>query len=183
MKKISVALVVLLCSCFMISCNNNKQNNTQEQADYSEFNYTTNEILQNIKDKMGEAYLPNVDIDQTGLEQKFGIDMAYVEEFSAQEPMIGFHPDKAIIVKAKQGCADKIEKAFIEAKEQMVGSAMQYPTNLHKTNSATIIKKGNYVAFLLLGLPDDGSETEQQAAEYAQAQVKVAVDAFEEMFK
>lgn len=181
MKKIITAFsFICLSLLLLISCNNKNNSDVQNEK---EFNYTTQEILQNIIDKMGESYLPNVDMDENVLSQKFGIDMADVEEFSAQEPMIGFHPDKAVIIKAKDGSADKIEEAFVKAKERMVSDAMQYPTNIHKTNEATIVRHGNYVAFLLLGPPDDGSETDEEAIEFAKSQVKVAVDAFNEMFK
>ncbi len=181
MKKLFLTTIILSLSVLaMFGCSAGSKDNNK---DIQEYNYSTTELLESIKEKMGESYLPNVEMDMIALSERFGIVAEDIEEFSAEEPMIGFHPDKAIIIKAKDGKAEKIEAALTEAKDKMINDAMQYPTNIHKTNAAKVIRHGNYVAFLLLGLPDEGSETEEAAAEFAENQVNVAVNAFNEFFK
>ncbi|MBQ9988186.1 MAG: DUF4358 domain-containing protein [Clostridia bacterium] len=145
--------------------------------------YTAQQILDAVKAAYGESYLPNTPIEREMLEFEFGLDMALVEDMAAEMPMIGFHPDRVIIVKAKSGEGAAVESAFKTARENMINNGIFYPANLPKINASQVVRNGDYVAFLLVGAADDVSATEEEMAQFALNEVQKAVEAFNALFK
>lgn len=140
-------------------------------------------VKENIVKAYGDNYLPNMEIPKEDLETQFGITSDMYDEIVAEMPTIGFHPDRLIIVKAKEGKAEDIENAFKNAKNLLTENNTQYPQNLAKINAAKILRNGDYVCFMLLGKPNESGENDESAVQFAEDQVNIGVKEFENFFE
>lgn len=142
----------------------------------------TEKIKDAIAKAYGEDYLPNMEIASEMLDSEFGLKPEMYDEISSEMPMIGFHPDRVVIVKAKSGKGDEVKTALNKAKDTKINDANQYPANLAKISVAQVLNHGDYYCFLIAGAPDDVSETDEAAMKFAQEQVQKGVDAFNNYF-
>lgn len=140
-------------------------------------------VRENIAMAYGDNYLPNMEIPEEDLESQFGITPDMYDEIVAEMPTIGFHPDRLVIVKAKEGKADAVENAFNNAKKLLTENNTQYPQNLAKINAAKILRNGDYVCFMLLGQPNESGENDESAAQFAEDQVNIGVKEFTNFFE
>jgi hypothetical protein len=175
-KTILACLMAVLCLAFTACSGKNNESETVK-------NVPVSDILAAVKAAYGDDYLPNASLPEEALTETFGLDMKWVEEYAAEAPMISVHPDRVVIVKATAGNADAVEEAFQTARENAISDTMIYPMNVAKVNAAQVLRKGDYVAYFLVGAPDDTSETEEEAKKFAEEQVKKAVDAFNGCFE
>lgn len=144
---------------------------------------TLEEVYTAVKGAYGENYLPNMDIPAEMLEAEFGLTKDLYVEIKAEQPMIGVHADRVVIVKAAEGKAGIVEDALVAAKDKKVSDTMQYPMNLAKIDAAKILREGQYVVFLLVGAVNDAAEpTEEEAKEFAENEVQKGVKAFNNLF-
>ncbi|MDL2289349.1 DUF4358 domain-containing protein [Clostridia bacterium OttesenSCG-928-F22] len=190
MKKILAACFALLTALTMLSgCNSSAPSPTPSASvaatpTPAAKTPTVDEILSAIKQACGDGYLPNMPLDDETLVAQFNLDLDWAEDIKGEMPAIGFHPDRVIVVKAKEGQADNVEKALNDAKRFLIDESLQYPANSAKVNATTVVRNGNYIALLLIGAPDDRMDaTEEQRQAFAQEETKKAVDAFENCFK
>jgi len=175
MKKWLLALISLL-MLVMVGCNK------EEAAKEPEYNYTTQEILDKIKEDMGESYLPNMPLDEEMVKELLGIDMELVEEYVAEMPMISVNPDKVIILKAKEGKGEEILPLLEAAKTNMIENTFTYPQNAEKVQATKLVHHGDYFGLLMLGDANNMAEDPKERLEYAEKEVQKAVDAFNSMF-
>ncbi len=192
-KKVSLASLILAFGLIATGCGDDKQENTnnsagdnveQNQVDNTENgDITVVSILDKIKAAYGEEYLPNTPITEEMLQEMFKLDLGLVEDYAAEMPMIGFHPDRVIILKAKEGKVDELVAQLEAARTEMIGNGMTYPANIEKIQSAKVVSKGDYVAFLLVGSAENMSEDEEERLKFAEAEVQKAVEAFNSAFK
>ena len=174
MKKIgSIFCAVMLLLAVAVGCG--QQGTTKD--------YTAEEISNAIKAAYGDTYLPDEEIPEDMLTDTFGLDMSLVEEVKGEMPAVGFHPDRVIVVKAKEGKGAEVEAALTAARESMLNEAMWYPANMPKVNASKVVRNGDYVCFLMVGAADDENEDEAAAAEFAEQETQKAVDAFEALFR
>ena len=128
----------------------------------------------------GSGYLPNTQIPQEILNANFPVDASLVDEVYGEMPAISANPDMLIVIKAAPGKGAQVQQAMQKNRDMYVETAMVYPKDWAKLQAATVVRNGDYVAFLMLGAVDESmdsaSEEEQQA--YAQAQVQKGVNAF-----
>lgn len=143
----------------------------------------TADILAAVKTAYGEDYLPGEALSEEALTQYFGLETEWIEEYAAEVSMISVHPDRVVIVKAAEGKADAVEEALEKARESAVNDTMIYPMNVAKVNASVVVRHEDYVAYFLLGAPDDTSETEEEAMKFAEEQVQKAVDVFTGYFQ
>lgn len=141
------------------------------------------EILKAVQDAYGEDYLPDTDLDEEALSQMMGIDTTQIDSFAAQMPMIGAHPDRVVIAKAMPGKGDELEEEFERIRKGLVEDQMIYPMNIAKTRASQVVRKGDYVAFLLVGAVDTRDDaTKEQQLSFAKEETEKAVKAFEGCF-
>lgn len=140
------------------------------------------QLRQAIADAYGENYLPNMQMTEEILQDEFGLKADMYDEIVAEMPTIGFHPDRLIIVKPKQGKENEVKQALEKARETLVEGSIQYPMNAAKVSAAKVLESDGYYCFMLLGRSDDLSENEEQAAQFADEQIKIGVKAFEDFF-
>ena len=173
MIKKMLTFALSICMIFAISA----CGSSEEDVDLN-----TDGILESIREVYGEQYLCDTAIPEDILTGVFKINMDDVEQISTEMPVIGFHPDKVVIVKAKEGKVDLIEQGFMEAQTYYKNEAAMYPANIAKVNASQIIKQGDYIMFLLVGAPDDGTLTEEDALVFAKDETQKAVDAVNALF-
>ena len=98
--------------------------------------------------------------------------------------MIGFHPDKVLIVKAKEGKIKEVVAQLEAARKDMIENTLNYPANAEKIQAAKVVSKDNYAAFFILGTPVDMDEEDpDKRIKFAEAEVQKAVATFNGMFK
>lgn len=186
MKKILVGM--MLAACVMLSaCGSDEKETTMETTTAEATTEAAKEVaLSEIYDAIaaayGENFLAVAEMPEEMVEGTFGVTFDLMAEYVAYMPMMSVHPDLLLIAKAADGQADALEQAMITGRDNYVANAMPYPMNVAKVNATTVVRNGEYVAFLLLGAPDDSSETEDAAKAYAEAEVQKAVDAFNACF-
>ena len=94
--------------------------------------------------------------------------------------MISFRIDTYMVVKAKDGHAEDVEKALNDYHTYQVENSMQYPMNVPKLKAAKVARIGDYVLFILTGyVPDDMLE-ENDIFNYATDSNQKVVTAVEE---
>ena len=193
MKKVSLASLILACGLIATGCgsDDNKENTNdtgnnveQSQTENAEnYDISVTAILDKVKAAFGEDYLPNMPIEEEMVKETFKLDLGLVEEYVAEMPMIGFHPDKVLIVKAKEGKIDEVVAQLEAAKTEMVENGINYPANLEKVQATKVVSKGNYAAFFMVGSSNNMSEDPEERLKFAEDEVQKAVTAFNSMFK
>jgi len=146
--------------------------------------------IQTIRDTVaqayGENYLPSYALSDMELKEIYGVDNAWVEEFSAEMPMMSAQVDTFIAVKAKNGNVSNVESALKNYRDYLVNSTMQYPINIPKIQASTVYTKGDYVFFIMLGtIPQDimfGEDEEAAIKAYVESN-KIALDTIDSLIK
>lgn len=128
----------------------------------------TADIAAAVKELLGESYLPSMPLDNEFLEMTYGVKPEWIDNFYAEMPMIGFHPDVFIAVKAAEGQADNVEAALNDYLDYSKEGAIQYPANLPKVNAARVYRLGNYVFYILLAaVPEEYMDNEEGAFDFS----------------
>lgn len=130
----------------------------------------------------GENYLPDQAMDAEMIESEFGLTKDMYDEVVAEAPLIGFHPDRLVIVKPKKGKESEVKRALEDALLVMKEQQMQYPVNVAKVNAGKVLEKDGYYCFMILGQTDDTSENDDDAAKFAEKQIDIGVKAFDNYF-
>lgn len=130
----------------------------------------------------GENYLPDQAMDAEMIESEFGLTKDMYDEVVAEAPLIGFHPDRLVIVKPKKGKEANVKRALEDALLVMKEQQMQYPVNVAKVNAGKVLEKDGYYCFMILGQTDDTSENDDDAAKFAEKQIEIGVKAFDNYF-
>ena len=139
------------------------------------------EVYEAMKEAYGENYLPSMQLDDVMLSEVYGINMDNVESFIAEAPMISAHVDTFIAIKAKEGKADEVEAELNAYRDDQINNAMQYPMNEAKVKASQVVRKDDYVFFVMLGqIPD---ETVSDTAAFAKEQIQIGLDKIEELFR
>ncbi|MBQ5760957.1 MAG: DUF4358 domain-containing protein [Clostridia bacterium] len=176
MKRMITLLMALLTVFSLAACGG------KEEAPAKD--YSAQEIFDAIKDAYGENFIPDADMVEEEYTETYGLNMDDVAEIKAQMAMISFHPDRIVVIKAKEGKGEAVEAALTAARENLVQFGMWYPANLAKVNASQVLRNGDYVVFMMLGAADDNIEaTEEEAAKFAKEQMQIGVDAFNKLFK
>ena len=130
----------------------------------------------------GDNYLPDQTLDADTLESEFGLKKDMYDEVVAEAPVIGFHPDRLVIVKSAKGKEADVKRTLEDTLIVMKEQQMQYPINVAKVNAGRVLEKDGYYCFMILGDTDDTSENDDDAAKFAEEQIDIGVKAFNDYF-
>ena len=108
----------------------------------------------------GDNYLPDQAMDAEMIESEFGLTKDMYDEIVAEAPIISFHPDRLVAVKAKKGKESEVKRALEDALTVMKEQQIQYPVNVAKVNAGKVLEKDGYYCFMILGQTDDTSEND-----------------------
>lgn len=167
MKKWMMGMMAAAC-LFLVACGGSDKTKDVPTAD----------LAAAVQEAYGENFAATAETPEEYLEELYGVKLDDLEEYTASMSMISVNPDQMLIVKAKEGKADAVEEALNQAKENLIANTFTYPMNQAKVNATTVVREGNYIALFMLGQADMESETDEEAKEFAEAQVQIAVDTF-----
>lgn len=191
MKKILLSIILIgALSLTLVACNNKNNGDTNMENSDSQSQEVNNnvslvDIHEAVKEAYGDAYYPNMQYDETQIEELFGLSSYIYDEVIAEGPMISANVDTFIAVKAKDHKADEVESKLNEYRDNLVNDTMQYPTNKVKIQASQVVKRGDYVFFILLGeIPMEVQEQGDEAIfEEAQKQTNIAIEAIDKSLK
>ena len=106
-----------------------------------------------------------------------------MEEFAGEMCMISTQPDRVLVLKAVEGKGADVEAALNDVLSSIQAEAGFYPMNAAKANAAKVLRHGDYVCLLLVGAMDETSQTEEEAAAFAEEQVQIGVNAVNALFE
>ncbi|MBR6789464.1 MAG: DUF4358 domain-containing protein [Oscillospiraceae bacterium] len=114
-----------------------------------------------------------MDVDDTVLTEKFGIDPADVESYKGQIAGMMTNCDMLMVVKAKEGKMDAVLAGLEKAKADQTTQFEFYPVagNDLRLEASKIVQNGDYAALLMVGVVDN------DAPDFTD-DVKMAEDAF-----
>lgn len=191
-KLIALILAVLMVVSFAACGQNNKptdpndpeQNNSQTNDDnHQTVIPTPEEIEEKIKKALGDDYSCNVDKEKDFLTGYWGLDLSQIESYVAKENAIAsVNPDQIIILKVKDGYADKAVEALNAGFAQNVSYIRQYPFGTEKVLNGRIFKNGNYVALIIAGQTTEEGTTAEQEAKMAEEDYQKIDGVWEELF-
>ncbi|UJF15402.1 DUF4358 domain-containing protein [Jeotgalibaca sp. MA1X17-3] len=151
---------------FLIGCSPSDRNNENKNVELSK-------VHEQVKQELGEDYLPSREMDLGEIEELTNIDEADVKEYIAEAPLMSTHVDTFIAVEAKDGKGDSIAEGLEKYRTYLVDQSMQYPMNLAKVEAAKVVQHGDYVFFLMVGKIDDSFDGDsKEALDFATAEVE-----------
>ncbi len=185
MKKIIIlCLTLALAVTSFAACtnaNSSQQGNNTQQEQIEQ--PALADIVQAVKDKYGEDYIPSMPIESDMLEDVYGVNKDEVEEFIAEGPMMSGHVDTFIAVKAKEGKGEEIEAQLQKYLDYVMENSFNYPMNTAKVQSAKVVRHGDYVFYVMLGGFDSREDvSEEDSVKFAQEQVQIGVDTIASFF-
>ena len=176
MKKwIALVLAVLVTAAVTLACGQQKNGGNAATAE---------EVFDAINAAFAEKYpdvgmvIPNMpmDVDDTILEEKFGITSDMAESYKGQVAGMMTNCDMLIVVKAKDGKLEDVTKALEKAKEDQTAQFEFYAVmgNDKRLEASKIVTNGNFAALLMVGIVGEGAEDTFDFTE----DVKLAEDTF-----
>lgn len=175
MKKIKLIAVLMLAISVLVGCSSKPS--TDGPSDV----VSLEAIVDNVKAAYGEDYVPSMDIDETTLSDLLGVDLANVDQFIGQLPMMSTHVDTFVAIQAKDGKGAIVAEQLSAYRETLVSNSVMYPMNVAKVQASEVLQKGDYVFFIMLGAFDDGSAEDEMI--FAKEQTQIGVDAISTFLK
>lgn len=128
---------------------------------------SASDIADAVKELMGDDYLPSESLDNEYLEMTYGVKPEWIDNYYAEIPMISFHIDTFIAVKAVAGEADNVQNALEDYLAYTIENSHQYPVNIPKLNASRVYRLGDYVFYIMLGsAPDEYMDDEAASYDY-----------------
>lgn len=193
MKKIIAFILVALMMMSLAACgqdkkpndNNKPDQNNSQNVDDNKKNVNTSpaEIEKKLKAALDKNYYCDVDKVKDDLSGYWGLDLSQIEAYVAKENTIAaVNPDLVIILKVKDGYADKAVEALNTGFAQTVDYIRQYPFGTEKVLNGRIFKNGNYVALIIAGQTAEENTTAEQEAKMAEADYKKIDSVWKDLF-
>ena len=165
MKRILTFVLALSMALSLAACgsktDDNKKNNT-------EVTMTAQEIMDTLKEKLGDSFDCDVTEDETRMSGYWGLDMTQVESWaSMSNSNSAINPSAAVILKVKDGYAQDAAALLQTGYEQILSYSRMYNMDLQKVLQARLFVNGNYVALLILGATGDWQLSDEELARFA----------------
>ncbi|MFI3325020.1 MAG: DUF4358 domain-containing protein [Clostridia bacterium] len=133
-----------------------------------------------IKDVYGDDYIPDKEMDETEIEEKLGISSEFYDEIWVEGSTLEENPDIFVVVKAKDGKTEEVEKALESYKTSLSENTL-YEANMDKINAGEVYTNGDYVFFMILGA--NTFEDDTDLAERFKEETQKGLDAIKEFFE
>lgn len=168
MKKrvLSLLLVTVVGMSALAGCSNadkstNNDNSTNVVVDATK---TVQEVRDAVESAYGENYFPDTTLEESDIEEMFGLSKDMYTEAVADISMVSFRVDTFVGVKAADGKVKEVETALNEYRNSLIEDGMQYPMNVPKIQASKVSVYGDYVFFTMLGAMDDSVEEQGEEA-------------------
>lgn len=136
------------------------------------------EVYTAVKQAYGEEYIPSAAYDEQAMKELFGISPDLYVSYIAEGPMISTHVDQFVLMEAKDGMGEEVEKLLNAYRDSQLNDAFQYPMNLPKIEASAVVRHEDYVFFVMLGTPSMESldQGEEEALKSAIEKNQIAID-------
>ena len=167
MKRISSIVLAIVMALALAACSNNTNNNNNSNG-AKEVNMTAQEVLDALKEKLGDSYDCDVTEDEARMSGYWGLDMTKVESWAAMSNSnSSLNPSSAVILKVQEGYAQDAAALLQSGYEQVLSYSRMYNMDLQKVLQARLFVNGNYVALLILGAQGDWEASDEDQAKFA----------------
>lgn len=122
---------------------NTNKNDTAKERDVKK-------IMKGILDDQTNNLPSMMDVDDTVLKDMYGIDAADVQQYAIAFPMMDVHASEIIIIEAKDGKADTIQKALDARMKSVEDTWANYlPDQYELVQNRETITKGNTFVIII----------------------------------
>ena len=169
MKRILAFVLALGMTLSLAACgsktDNKKDDNKKNDAEVS---MTAQEIMDTLKEKLGNSFDCDVTEDENRISGYWGLDIDKLDSWaSMSNSNSSLNSSSAVIVKAKDGYAQDAAALLQTGYEQILSYSRMYNMDLQKVLQARLFVNGNYVALLILGAQGDWEASDEEQAKFA----------------
>ena len=164
MKRILTFLLAVVMVFSLAACGSK----ADDSSGKSDVDMTAQEIMDTLKEKLGNSFDCDVTEDETRMSGYWGFDMNKVEDWAAMgNSNSAVNSSYAVIVKVKDGYAQDAAALLQTGYEQILSYSRMYNMDLQKVLQARLFISGNYVALLILGAQGDWEASDEVQAKFA----------------
>ncbi len=164
MKRILTFLLAVVMVFSLAACGSK----ADDSSGKSDVDMTAQEIMDTLKEKLGNSFDCDVTEDETRMSGYWGFDMDKVEDWAAMgNSNSAVNSSYAVIVKVKDGYAQDAAALLQTGYEQILSYSRMYNMDLQKVLQARLFVNGNYVALLILGAQGDWEASDEVQAKFA----------------
>lgn len=175
MKKVTALLLALMMVLSLAACGNSNDNGNKDNGNTT-VDKTAQEVLDALKEKLGDSYGCDLAEDEDRMTNYYGLDMSKIDSWAAESSEnSALDPSTAVVLKAKDGYAEDAAALLQERYDQVLDYVRMYSMNVAQVEQARLFVNGNYVALLILGqTPDENTADEAKLAQDEAAKVDAA---------
>ena len=175
MKKMTALLLALMLVLSLAACGG-KDDNKNDPAPAPATDMTAQQVLDALKEKLGDSYGCDLAEDEDRMTNYYGLDLSKIDSWAAESSeSSAINASTAVVLKVKDGYAQDAAALLQERYDQVLDYSKMYSMNLPMVQQARLFVSGNYVALLILGqLPDENTADEAKLAQDEAAKVDTA---------
>ncbi len=175
MKKATALLLALMMVLSLAACGNSNDNGNKDSGNTT-VDKTAQEVLDALKEKLGDSYGCDLAEDEDRMTNYYGLDMSKIDSWAAESSEnSALDPSTAVVLKVKDGYAEDAAALLQERYDQVLDYVRMYSMNVAQVEQARLFVNGNYVALLILGqTPDENTADEAKLAQDEAAKVDAA---------
>lgn len=175
MKKATALLLALMMVLSLAACGNSNDNGNKDSGNTT-VDKTAQEVLDALKEKLGDSYGCDLAEDEDRMTNYYGLDMSKINSWAAESSEnSALDPSTAVVLKVKDGYAEDAVALLQERYDQVLDYVRMYSMNVAQVEQARLFVNGNYVALLILGqTPDENTADEAKLAQDEAAKVDAA---------
>lgn len=168
MKKVTALLLALMMVLSLAACGNSNDNGNKDSGNTT-VDKTAQEVLDALKEKLGDSYGCDLAEDEDRMTNYYGLDMSKIDSWAAESSEnSALDPSTAVVLKVKDGYAQDAAALLQERYDQVLDYVRMYSMNVAQVEQARLFVNGNYVALLILGqLPDENADEAKLAQDEA----------------
>lgn len=172
MKKATALLLALMMVLSLAACGNSNDNGNKDSGNTT-VDKTAQEVLDALKEKLGDSYGCDLAEDEDRMTNYYGLDMSKIDSWAAESSENSvLDPSTAVVLKVKDGYAQDAVALLQERYNQVLDYVRMYSMNVAQVEQARLFVNGNYVALLILGqTPDENTADEAKLAQDEAAKV------------
>ena len=175
MKKATALLLALMMVLSLAACGNSNDNGNKDSGNTT-VDKTAQEVLDALKEKLGDSYGCDLAEDEDRMTNYYGLDMSKIDSWAAESSEnSALDPSTAVVLKVKDGYAQDAAALLQTGYQQVLDYCRMYSMNVAQVEQARLFVSGDYVALLILGQgPDDSTADEAKLAQDEAAKVDAA---------
>ena len=175
MKKATALLLALMMVLSLAACGNSNDNGNKDSGNTT-VDKTAQEVLDALKEKLGDSYGCDLAEDEDRMTNYYGLDMSKIDSWAAESSEnSALDPSTAVVLKVKDGYAQDAAALLQTGYQQVLDYCRMYSMNVAQVEQARLVVSGDYVALLILGQgPDDSTADEAKLAQDEAAKVDAA---------